>query len=144
MTDADNIDDIPRPLTRADCGQEARPCPWVGCRHHLAIEVAASGAERARPTALRLNRIAPGARGRRSGLKPSASHDEVGKWADDAVSHLSVMAHTCSLDVAERYPDGLSEDSVGALLGVTGQALGEEARAALAKLRAAAVNSAAG
>ena len=54
------------------------------------------------------------------------------------------MAHTCSLDVVERYPDGLSEDSVGALLGVTGQALGEEARAALAKLRAAAVNSAAG
>lgn len=24
-----------RPRTRADCKDGARPCPWIGCRHHL-------------------------------------------------------------------------------------------------------------
>lgn len=29
---------MPRPATRAECG-DARPCPWVGCRHHMLLEV---------------------------------------------------------------------------------------------------------
>ena len=41
-----------RPLTRGDCvgsGDNAvRPCPWVGCRHHLAIEVKSTGTLRIR------------------------------------------------------------------------------------------------
>lgn len=28
-----------RPRTRGDCKDGPRPCPWVGCRHHLYIEV---------------------------------------------------------------------------------------------------------
>lgn len=28
-----------RPRTRADCVDGLRPCPWVGCRHHLFLEV---------------------------------------------------------------------------------------------------------
>jgi len=28
-----------RPKTRADCAKVHRPCPYVGCRHHLAIDV---------------------------------------------------------------------------------------------------------
>lgn len=31
--------DAVRPRRRADCGLVPRPCPWVGCRHHLAIDV---------------------------------------------------------------------------------------------------------
>jgi len=27
-----------RPRTRGECGTE-RPCPWVGCRHHLYLDV---------------------------------------------------------------------------------------------------------
>lgn len=27
-----------RPLTRGEC-PEARPCPWVSCRHHLYLDV---------------------------------------------------------------------------------------------------------
>src|SRR5687768_2815797 len=27
--------DLERPRTRGDCGAEARPCPWVACKHHL-------------------------------------------------------------------------------------------------------------
>lgn len=32
-----------RPQTRADCKGGPRPCPWVSCRHHLALEVTADG-----------------------------------------------------------------------------------------------------
>lgn len=28
-----------RPRSRADCVGEQRPCPWVGCRHHLYLDV---------------------------------------------------------------------------------------------------------
>lgn len=31
--------DIPRPKTRAECSEEARPCPWVACKHHLYLDV---------------------------------------------------------------------------------------------------------
>jgi hypothetical protein len=31
--------DIPRPNTRAECTNEARPCPWVACKHHLYLDV---------------------------------------------------------------------------------------------------------
>lgn len=32
-----------RPATRAECVDLPRPCPYVGCRYHLAIEVTARG-----------------------------------------------------------------------------------------------------
>ena len=30
---------IERPRTRADCVDGPRPCPWVACRYHLALDV---------------------------------------------------------------------------------------------------------
>lgn len=139
---------VPRPTTRADCEQEARPCPWVGCRHHLALEVAESkGTQRTtpsgkpreeRPTSLRLNgptreRVS---NGRRPGLASSAAHLVVRRWIDDAVEQLSSMMYTCSLDVARDYPDGIAENSVAYLLGVSHQAVSAETKAALIKFRA--------
>jgi hypothetical protein len=35
-----------RPKTRGECGQMARPCPFVGCRHHLGLEVIREGSIR--------------------------------------------------------------------------------------------------
>lgn len=32
------------PRTRADCIDGPRPCPWVGCRYHLARDVSPAGA----------------------------------------------------------------------------------------------------
>lgn len=139
---------VPRPTTRGDCGQEARPCPWVGCRHHLALEVAESkGTKRTtpagdpreeRPTSLRLNgptreRVT---NGRRPGLASSAAHLVVQRWIDDAAEQLSSMPYTCSLDVARDYPDGIAENSVAYLLGVSHQAVSAETKAALIKFRA--------
>jgi len=31
--------DALRPKTRADCVDGPRPCPWVACKHHLAIDI---------------------------------------------------------------------------------------------------------
>lgn len=33
---------VPRPRTRGECADGPRPCPWAGCRHHLALDVNAS------------------------------------------------------------------------------------------------------
>lgn len=32
------LDDL-RPKTRAECANGPRPCPWVSCKHHLALDV---------------------------------------------------------------------------------------------------------
>jgi hypothetical protein len=40
--EAEPIDE-PRPRTRADCRGAVRPCPWISCRHHVGVEVHASG-----------------------------------------------------------------------------------------------------
>lgn len=32
-----------RPRTRADCSKVPRPCPYVGCRHHLYLDVTDAG-----------------------------------------------------------------------------------------------------
>ena len=31
--------DVPRPVTRAECKDMPRPCPWVSCKHHLYLDV---------------------------------------------------------------------------------------------------------
>jgi hypothetical protein len=33
----------PRPQTRGECKDATRPCPYVSCRHHLALEVTEIG-----------------------------------------------------------------------------------------------------
>jgi hypothetical protein len=81
-----------RPTTRGDCCQDVRPCPWVGCKHHLLV-TEASGR-------LRLNLPS---RKRRPTLGPHASDAEVELWIDDVVEALQRMPDTCSLDIADRY-----------------------------------------
>jgi len=35
-----------RPLTRGECVDGPRPCPWASCRHHLYLEVSEVGSVR--------------------------------------------------------------------------------------------------
>ncbi len=37
------VEDHRRPATRAECVDAPRPCPFIGCRHHLALEVGSNG-----------------------------------------------------------------------------------------------------
>lgn len=36
--------DAQRPRTRGECLAAARPCPWIGCRHSLVLDVSEAGA----------------------------------------------------------------------------------------------------
>lgn len=118
---------IPRPQTRAECQQEARPCPWVGCRHHLLLEVALAGGSRHRATSLRLN-IRSSTGGRRPGLRSSAAAALVQVWIDDAIDQLVTMEHTCALDVVDEHPGGLPASRVAKLLAVSKQWTEQEER----------------
>ena len=33
----------PRPRTRGECRRARRPCPWLGCRYHLGLELTEAG-----------------------------------------------------------------------------------------------------
>ena len=133
---------VPRPTTVAACSEEARPCPWVSCRHHLLLEVASPKVEQRadpRATTLRLNmprrdRIRLG---RRPGLASSAAAAIVQTWIDDAVELLSRMRYTCTFDVVRDYPDGLTSRALATILGVTEQAMDKELRLAAVRYRAA-------
>lgn len=122
---------LPRPKTRADCLQEARPCPWVGCRHHLLLEIATVKRD---PT-LVTNGWTTGERhqgGRRAGLSSSAAGVLVQMWIDDAVEMLSVMPYTCSLDMVDELGEyeRRTATNVGWALGVTRQAVTQDEKRA--------------
>jgi DNA-directed RNA polymerase specialized sigma24 family protein len=59
----------------------------------------------------------------------------VERWIDDAVEQLMGMRYSCALDVAEEYPDGITERSVGAVLGVSEKAAHADLRRATERLR---------
>ena len=83
----ERVEGTKRPQTRGDCVDGPRPCPWVSCRHHLALDVRESGS-------LRL-------------------HPAIGS-VDGIAEALEAMDETCALDVAAR--GGLTLWEVGALL----------------------------
>jgi len=33
------VEDVERPVTRAECQGAQRPCPWVACKHHLYLDI---------------------------------------------------------------------------------------------------------
>lgn len=112
-----------------------RPCAWVGCRHHVLLEIAKAkptsdgkgGKRDARPTTIRLNRAPEaGKLGRRPGLHAQDSTEVVQSWIDDAIEHLQRMPHTCSLDVPDVHADGFPLVDVARLLGVTTAAIKDE------------------
>jgi hypothetical protein len=37
------VPSLERPRTRGECIDGARPCPWVSCRHHLALYIDSHG-----------------------------------------------------------------------------------------------------
>lgn len=74
-------------------------------------------------------------------MAASAAHHLVEQWIDDAVEQLQAMRYTCALDIANEYPDGITERGVGLVLGVSGKAAradieraGERLRARLAEI----------
>jgi hypothetical protein len=134
---------IERPKTRAECRDEERlkmpreirpkprTCPWVGCRHHLLFEIASGGGgdgTPARAPSIRINRQArtEKLKGRPAGSRASDARHVFERWCDDALEALRNLPYSCALDVVDDFPDGVSVDGIGHLLGITRQAaLGE-------------------
>lgn len=77
-----------RPKTRAECPKH-RPCPWVSCRYHLALDVRRDG--------------------RLSFFDDALEHDPA--------RVLEAMPYTCALDVAEAGDHHLEE--IGGYLGLS-------------------------
>jgi len=115
--------DALRPVTRADCADGPRPCPWTTCRHHLLIVAELVSKERFE----RSPQWAPGQR-----VHPAA------RTAPTLDAALAAMPATCVLDVTDAHPDGLDLREAGALLGISGEGVRLIERRALAKLQHAA------
>lgn len=73
LTDDADQEQIKRPARRSEC-PSLRPCPWVGCRYHLALRVSESG---------------------RLWLHPQLKAFGI----PDAGAHLEELPHTCLWDV---------------------------------------------
>ena len=99
-----------RPQTRADCQKVPRPCPWVGCKHHLLLEVYEGGA-----IAIASRRRARDGRPVSLYVRPRPSPMIIGRFCDQAVATLERLQDTCALDVAERGGHTLAE--TGAFMG---------------------------
>lgn len=109
-----------------------RPCPWVGCRHHLLLEVALPTGRR--PTSLRLHGpLSPPA------LVYSADERTAEVWTDAAVERLASLEHSCTLDVVhdgqEEFGEPHHAQEIAALLGVSRQCAQAEIAAAAPLLR---------
>ena len=103
----------PRPRTRGDCDlpRGMRPCPYVGCRHHVVgVDLLFGGA------------IGIGNGPRRGpdlgALPSSASDADVDAYVDGLVEVLRA-GPTCVLDLVDDEPDGLVLELVGDAIGVT-------------------------
>lgn len=94
-----------RPRKRGECVHAPRPCPWVGCKYHLFLEV----------------QDLPHMRGPGS-LKFSFPNQE--SWE---------LKETCALDVADR--EGLTLEDVGLLLNITRERVRQIEMVALRKLK---------
>lgn len=115
--------DVLRPMTRGDCADGPRPCPWTSCRHHLLVEGALVG----RDKLTRSPTWAPGLR-----VHPAA------RTAPTLTEALERLPETCALDVADRNPDGVALEGLGQVLGVTRERARQIGAATLAKLARAA------
>jgi len=100
-----------RPVTRADCKDGPRPCPWFGCKHHIGIDVLGS----------RIRRV-----GASFGRRESD---------DDIVDAIMDSDHdTCVLDVVDREGEQTLEQ-VGARLDITRERIRQIEQKALDKLQ---------
>jgi hypothetical protein len=110
---------LPRPRTRAECapGSGPRPCPWVGCRHHL-VDLVVHDAG----TIVLGDHV----------LAPDADEREIEAFADALAGWLCTLPDSCSLDAARA--DGMTLGDVGKRMGVTRERIRQIESGALRRL----------
>ena len=90
------------PITRADCRQGLRPCPWVRCKFHLFWEMPI---------------LSPNPKRMRKWERPKGSGINKPLTDSECLKMLFSMSETCTLDVADR--GGVTLEKVGEILQVT-------------------------
>lgn len=118
--------DIGRPRTRVDCQDGPRPCPYVACRHHLALDVTKAGAIKIRSGPSRGSTLRQG------------QTWGVDDWLERAAEMALEMPETCSLDIADRGETTL--DEIASFTNMTRQRVQQEEQLALRRLRLAKFN----
>jgi sigma-70-like protein len=115
--------DVLLPVTRGDCVDGPRPCPWTSCRHHMLVVGSLVGRQRFErsPEWLPGVRVHPAARG-----------------AASLAEALERLPTSCALDAVDDAPDGLPLEEIGRLLGCTRERARQIEAIALRKLAASA------
>lgn len=86
----EEIGEIDRPKTRADCVDGERPCPFASCKYHLAVDVNSEDTDEGRPRSIKIN------------------------FPDLDVADMSA---TCALDIADE--GGATLEQVAEVINVT-------------------------
>lgn len=122
-----------RPKTFGDCAATQGPCPWVGCKYHMLIDVQPTGSIKFNAGATRTTTPKRG-RGRRQGYRiaanlPVLTQRMIGskrgralqEEQDDRILELlENQEHTCVLKVIQhRDNEPLTLDAVGEVLSIT-------------------------
>ena len=110
--------DVSRPRTRADCVGGPRPCPWFGCRYHLAVDVTDNGALV----------VIGGPR-----LPANPTDRQLERFTEAAIARAARFG-SCALDKIERDPDGLTLRDIGETLEVSRERIRQIERKALRPL----------
>ena len=97
------------PVTRGDCIDAQRPCPYVSCKWHLLTTIASDGR-----------------------MYKARDFDE--RDPDSIVAALVEMSETCTLDVADK--GGMSEEEIGDIYGVSADKMKRDSMTAVARARA--------
>lgn len=98
-----------RPETRQDCYNMPRPCPFVGCRYHLYLDIRRSGK-----------------------IKVNSEHRE----PEDVDLALLGMPNTCALDIAEKnLGTGVTLEEIGGIYGLSRERIRQVQDRALRKMR---------
>jgi len=109
--------DAERPRTRADCrlGVGVRPCPYVGCKWHLADpRVTEHGDPHGRGPYKKVLRVLG------ISVPLTANDPEVDAVTDQIAEAVTTMRESCALDVIDRNQgDEATLEEVGQAIGVT-------------------------
>jgi hypothetical protein len=107
-----------RPRIRAHCKDGPRPCPWFGCKFHLAIDVGENGSIR----------VIGGSR-----LSATPTDREIERFVDAAIARASSVG-SCVLDLVDRSPDGVTLATIGTVLVVSRERIRQLERKAIKPL----------
>lgn len=123
--------DAPKKLGEGGvCPEQRRPCPWVGCRLHLLLNVGRDGK-------LSLNRPKK-TPGRRRAVKATPDAQWFfDLWMEHAVDALWEMEYTCALDAAKE--GGMTFERIAELFGWNKQNTHHEFGDAISALESAGV-----